>query len=196
MDIGLKIRELRISKGITQEKLAEETNLSTRTIQRIENGEVDPRANSLQVIAKALDVDYNYFREDELKDEKEERSDQDNLWLAGMHLSMTLHLFFPTYLLWRMKKDSITGITKHFRDLMTVQLYFWLIIIIPGLIIMVTGIGRGAPLASEMGNPWYLIIGFIMSLISAIDNAVKVANNKPYNYFPFKKDNKSDIEGK
>ena len=195
MDIGLKIRELRISKGMTQEKLAEETNLSTRTIQRIESGDVDPRANSLQVIAKALEVDYDYFKEEE-KEEYEERTDQDSLWLAAMHLSMTLHLFFPTFILWKMKKDSIKDITKHFRDLITVQLFFWLIIIIPGIIIMVSGVGRGAPPASEMGNPWYLIIGFIMSLISAIDNAVKVANNKPYNYLPFKKDKDTNIEGK
>ena len=64
MDIGTKIRNLRISKGMTQEKLAEATDLSTRTVQRIENGEVDPRANSLQLIAKALDVEYGYFIEE------------------------------------------------------------------------------------------------------------------------------------
>ena len=195
MDIGLKIRELRVAKGMTQEKLAEETDLSTRTIQRIENGDVDPRANSLQVIAKALEVEYDYFKEEEEKEKSEERTDQDNLWLAAMHLSMTLHLFVPTFILWKMKKDSIKDITKHFRDLITVQLFFWLIIIIPGILIIVFGIGKGAPLATDIGNPWFLIIGFVMSLISAIDNAVKVANNKPYNYFPFNKEKDTSIEG-
>lgn len=195
MDIGIKIKELRISKGMTQEKLAEETDLSTRTIQRIENGDVDPRANSLQVIARALEVEYDYFKEAEEIDESEERSDQDNLWLAAMHLSMTVHLFFPTVILWKMKKDSIKGITKHFRDLITVQLFFYLIIIIPGAILYFSGIGRAAPL-SENGNPWILILGFAMSLISAISNAVKVANNEPYNYSPFKRDEKTEIKGK
>lgn len=196
MDIGLKIRELRIAKGMTQEKLAEETNLSTRTIQRIESGEVDPRANSLQVIAQALEVEYDYFKEEDPKEESEKRSEQDNLWLAAMHLSMALHLFFPTVILWKMKKDSIKGITRHFRDLITVQLFFWLLIIIPGILMIILGIGKGAPLATDIGNPWYLIIGLIISLISAIDNTVKVANNRPYSYFPFKKNNKTNIEGK
>ena len=53
MKTGLVIKELRIKKGLTQEELADKTELSARTIQRIENGEVDPRAYSLQMIAKA-----------------------------------------------------------------------------------------------------------------------------------------------
>ena len=40
-DLGLKILELRQQKGLTQEKLAEYCEVSARTIQRIENGEVD-----------------------------------------------------------------------------------------------------------------------------------------------------------
>lgn len=43
-DLGLKITELRQQKGFTQEKLAEYCEVSTRTIQRIESGEVEPRA--------------------------------------------------------------------------------------------------------------------------------------------------------
>jgi len=42
MKTGEKIRDLRIKKGMTQEELAEKTELSVRTIQRIESGEVDP----------------------------------------------------------------------------------------------------------------------------------------------------------
>ncbi|WP_083464754.1 helix-turn-helix transcriptional regulator [Marinifilum fragile] len=43
METGKLIKELRVKKGLTQEDLAERTELSARTIQRIENGEVDPR---------------------------------------------------------------------------------------------------------------------------------------------------------
>ena len=42
---------------MTQVKLADKTELSTSTIQRIENGKVDPRACTFQMIAKALEVD-------------------------------------------------------------------------------------------------------------------------------------------
>ena len=39
-DLGLKITELRQQKNLTQEKLAEYCDVSTRTIQRIESGDV------------------------------------------------------------------------------------------------------------------------------------------------------------
>jgi len=58
METGKLIKELRIKKGMTQEELADKTEVSARTIQRIENGDVDPRAYTLQMIAKALDVDF------------------------------------------------------------------------------------------------------------------------------------------
>ena len=37
-----RVKELRIKKGLSQEELAENTGLSIRTIQRIENGENTP----------------------------------------------------------------------------------------------------------------------------------------------------------
>ena len=39
MEAGKLIKELRIKKGMTQEELADKTEVSVRTIQRIENGE-------------------------------------------------------------------------------------------------------------------------------------------------------------
>lgn len=44
-DLGLKIAELRQQRGLTQENLAEYCEVSTRTIQRIESGEVEPRSS-------------------------------------------------------------------------------------------------------------------------------------------------------
>jgi DNA-binding XRE family transcriptional regulator len=51
-----KIRELRMSRGWTQEKLADVSNVHTRTIQRIENDETSS-IQSLNAIAKALNVE-------------------------------------------------------------------------------------------------------------------------------------------
>lgn len=58
MKTGELIRQLRQKKGITQEELAARTEISVRTIQRIESGEVDPRAYTLQTIATALEVNF------------------------------------------------------------------------------------------------------------------------------------------
>jgi len=71
METGKIVKELRIKRGMTQEELADKTEVSARTIQRIENGEVDPRAYTLQMIAKALDVDYNLFVLNESDEEQE-----------------------------------------------------------------------------------------------------------------------------
>ena len=55
--LGKKILELRLDKGLTQTELAEKCNISLRTIQRIESTEVTPRSYTLKLIFKALDFD-------------------------------------------------------------------------------------------------------------------------------------------
>lgn len=42
MKIGSVIKEKRLQKGTTQEQLAFKCDITVRTIQRIESGEVDP----------------------------------------------------------------------------------------------------------------------------------------------------------
>jgi transcriptional regulator with XRE-family HTH domain len=54
-DLGKKIAELRKAKGLTQEELVEKCNLSVRTLQRIESGEVTPRSYTIKTIFAALD---------------------------------------------------------------------------------------------------------------------------------------------
>lgn len=49
-------KEYRVKNGYTQEKLADLTNLDTRTIQRIENGERTPSVESLSKLVKALNI--------------------------------------------------------------------------------------------------------------------------------------------
>ncbi|WP_281986875.1 helix-turn-helix domain-containing protein [Aquimarina aggregata] len=55
--LGEKILELRLAKGLTQTELAEKCNLSLRTIQRVELAEVTPRSYTLKLIFKTLDFD-------------------------------------------------------------------------------------------------------------------------------------------
>lgn len=54
-ELGKKIAELRKAKGLTQEELVEKCNLSVRTLQRIESGEVTPRSYTLKTIFAALE---------------------------------------------------------------------------------------------------------------------------------------------
>lgn len=55
--LGRKIAELRKAKGFTQEELVEKCNLSVRTLQRIESGDVSPRSYTQRLIFKALEYD-------------------------------------------------------------------------------------------------------------------------------------------
>ncbi|MGQ2985424.1 helix-turn-helix domain-containing protein [Flavobacterium sp.] len=56
-NIGDKVRETRLAKGFTQSELSELTNISLRSIQRIENGQVNARTYTLKVLASHLDLD-------------------------------------------------------------------------------------------------------------------------------------------
>lgn len=57
MNIGIVIKEIRKQKGLTQLELANYADLSERTIQRIENHEVEPIPHSLKRIGEILEVD-------------------------------------------------------------------------------------------------------------------------------------------
>ena len=56
-ELGKKISEIRNAKGLTQEELVEKCNISVRTIQRIESGEVTPRNYTVKAIMEALEYD-------------------------------------------------------------------------------------------------------------------------------------------
>lgn len=54
--IAESIRDGRMAKGYTQKELAELSNISIRSIQRIENGEIVPRSFTLRTLAAALEI--------------------------------------------------------------------------------------------------------------------------------------------
>ena len=58
-ELGKKIAALRNEKGLTQEELVAKCNISVRTIQRIESGEVIPRSYTVKSIFNALDFSYD-----------------------------------------------------------------------------------------------------------------------------------------
>jgi transcriptional regulator with XRE-family HTH domain len=52
------IKEARLAKGYTQQELSELSNISVRSIQRIENGEILPRNYTLKTLAGILGVSF------------------------------------------------------------------------------------------------------------------------------------------
>lgn len=168
METGKQIKELRIKKGMTQEDLADKTEVSTRTIQRIENGEVDPRAYTLQMIAKALDVDFSLFVEHESVENQEIQRVNDNNWFSLLHLSGLLPLIFPTLIIWNRKKDKTKDMSNHFRAVISFQL-------------CILGISLGGLWIYWKANLLTPFIGVLLAggLVS-IMNAIFVMSGKAY----------------
>lgn len=59
MKIGEYIKEIRVSKGLTQVELSEQSGIALRTIQRIEKNEVTPSIYSLNTLGEVLRVNLN-----------------------------------------------------------------------------------------------------------------------------------------
>lgn len=184
METGKIIKELRVNKGMTQEELAEKTEVSVRTIQRIESGEVDPRAYTLQMIAKALDVDFSMFVGNDSDESQEVQKVSNNNWLGLLHLSGLIPIIFPTILIWNLKKDTVKGITKHYRAVISVQL-------------MICGIVIGCLWVYWKVNIPTPLIGVLLANgLFSIANTIKVMNGDPYMKMPFSKSVDKDLKAK
>jgi transcriptional regulator with XRE-family HTH domain len=59
MEFGLRLKEIRTSLNISQKELSEQTGLTLRTIQRIENNEVKPSLYSVKVLVEVLKTDFS-----------------------------------------------------------------------------------------------------------------------------------------
>lgn len=86
-ELGRKIAELRKAQGLTQDELVEKCNLSVRTLQRIESGDVMPRSYTIKIIFSALGyIDLSNGLPDELRKEfnNHEQSGQTNKNQIGL----------------------------------------------------------------------------------------------------------------
>ena len=138
--LGLKVSELRQQKGLTQEQLAERCEVSPRTIQRIESGEVDPRAYTLHCLGEALEFDFG-----------EENTGNENLWLAILHLSSIFCILIVPLLLWSWKKNQSYKIDQHGRQVLNFQITMTLSLF-AALFFMLVGLPALILLSMDMGE--------------------------------------------
>ena len=71
VELGLKIKEARIQKGLTQEKLAESAGVGAVYLSEIERGLKMPSLNLFVKLIDALDISADYILRDELSTGKE-----------------------------------------------------------------------------------------------------------------------------
>ncbi|WKN42172.1 helix-turn-helix domain-containing protein [Tunicatimonas pelagia] len=105
--LAQRIRGRRVQRGYSQEFLAESANISTRTLQRVEAGQTEPRGHTLIALAQALDIAV----EDLMDFTKAENS---NI-LQAINLSALAYWAFPLgniilpLILWIINKDKVRG---------------------------------------------------------------------------------------
>ena len=68
--IGRNVRRIRMEKGLTQEKLAEKTELSLTVIQKVETGQSGSRLETLIRIASVLGVSLDVLMDMKERDEQ------------------------------------------------------------------------------------------------------------------------------
>lgn len=193
-DLGLRVIELRQQKGFTQEELAEKCEVSPRTIQRIESGEVDPRSYTLQCLSESLD--FNFM---------EDNAENENLWLALLHLSSIFCIIILPLLLWSWKKNKSYKIDKqgrqvlNFQITMTLALFaaLFLLMLAPAPLIMMDS----AKVSNLENSPFFILLVICVPLPliligifctwQGVINALRALSDKPIRYrlaIPFLKE--------
>jgi len=184
-DLGLKVSDLRQQKGLTQEQLAERCEVSSRTIQRIESGEVDPRSYTLKCLSEALEFDFG-----------EENTGNENLWLTLLHLSSVFCLFIVPLLLWSGKKNQSYKIDKQGRQVLNFQITMILLLVaalfvvmlVPATLMVAQQVGdaafEGTPpvLLLTLCVPMPLFLIGIFCTYQGVVNAMRALSDKPVHY--------------
>jgi len=184
-DLGFKVSELRQQKGLTQERLAELCEVSPRTIQRIESGEVDPRAYTLQCLGTVLEFDFG-----------EENTGNENLWLTILHLSSIFVIIIIPLLLWSWKKNQSYKIDQQGRLVLNFQITMTLALFAAAFLLMVFPAGlilAGEQAVNSMeGTPVFILVTICLPLpliligifctYQGVVNAMRALSDKPIRY--------------
>lgn len=190
-ELAQRIKTLRNRKGFSQEELSEKTGLSLRTIQRIENGETEPRGDSLKRLAFAFNVS-----SDEIIDWTVQ---EDKGFLTSLNLSALSFIIFPLLgilvplIIWISKKDKIRNINKIAKDLLNFQITWTMLLFIGFIGIVLSSIFKmkttGFIDASSIISGQIIILIFIVvmyfyNLIFIIINSVRINIDRNVSYYP------------
>ncbi len=181
-DLGLKVSELRKEKGFTQEQLAESCEVTPRTIQRIESGEVEPRAFTRNSLSNVLEFDLG---KNDIENER--------FWVAALHLSSMFCIVLIPLLIWSWMKNRSYQIDKHGRQVMNVHITITLALLTGGLclavglpaalILLEQGTGNVALMSVlALASVFPMILIGIFVTYQGIKNTTRVLTDKPTHY--------------
>lgn len=174
--LAKRIKELRISKAYSQEQLANITELSLRTVQRIENGETVPRGDTLNRLAKAFAVTPN-----DLIDWVEL---EDNKFLLVMNSSAFCFILFPILgiiiplVLWILKKDKIKNVDAVGKKILNFQITFCISFFLVWLFVILASLG----FFTSFGGDWLPRLHFLSLSIGELFLIVLIPLLYLYNF--------------
>lgn len=190
-ELAQRIKELRNRKGFSQEELSEKTGLSLRTVQRIENGETEPRGDSLKRLAMAFNVS-----PDEIIDWTVQ---EDKGFLISLNLSSLSFFLFPLLgiivplIIWISKKDKIRNVNEIAKEILNFQIT-WTMILFIGYISIILNAGIRMRTTGDinptvvttmvMMNFLLLAVMYLYNLTMILINAVRINKGKKVFYTP------------
>lgn len=173
--IGNNLVYYRQKKGYSQADLSEMTNVTKRTIQRIENEEVNPHLKTVKLLAAALDVEVDDLL---VLDDPKEESIQKK-WLLLLHGTPVLGLTIPLcnilipLFLWIHKREENPVYDRHGRLIVNFHITMTILYVF-ALVALVTVEGFG----------FYLFIAVIpYTVIVTLVNIVTALNSQEC-YYP------------
>lgn len=113
MNLGKKIRLERKNKGLSQELLAENSKVSLRTIQRIENNASKPRPYTLKLIANALNIEVTGLIEEQNSGSKSPTGTDSISKINLINSSALLGCIIPVFniiapvIFWKLNKHNL-----------------------------------------------------------------------------------------
>ncbi len=185
--VGEKIAEIRKRKGLTQEDLAVQANVNLRTVQRIENGETDPRGFTFSSICKVLEVN--------IEDILEYGKTEDKNFFIFLHLGIITGCIIPLgdiiipIVLWLTKRDKIIGLNVQAKNLLLFRACFDILLFL-GVIISIiflfksihTGLfSSNLPIVYFIAMAIYTLVTFFYPIFIAISI---YKSKKPKSYYP------------
>lgn len=191
LELGRRVKVLRQSACLSQEELAENAQLSLRTIQRIEIGETTPRGDTLRRLAMALQVSPGDLMDWQIQEDKG--------FLTAMNLACLAFLLFPLLgvviplVLWILKKDKVRQANEMGKALLNFQitwcmLYYGVTMLVMGWVqysfqnmddISLSAVSKFSVVSMRVKAVFYSY-----NFIFILTNAWRMSNGLMVKYFP------------
>jgi transcriptional regulator with XRE-family HTH domain len=180
--LSKRLKELRSQKGMSQEALSYDADLSLRTIQRIENGETNPTGNTVKRLSNALNINPDELIDWTIK--------EDRKFLIHLNLSALTFLFFPLlgilipFILWTSKKDKIKDINTLGKQLINFEITWTILLFfIPILLFLIS---KSKLIENFSLSLIFTVTGcmYLFNLILILLNTFRLSNKKNVMYFP------------